>query len=244
LMANAVLCVALGKGSNSIKEIKMAFAFRERAAVEWLGRYRRIEGKQSVFHVRVDNTIDILQRVGFDKSRCVAEMTPALSKLAVAVNRVKLRHTGRAGGAFIINEFGQVISPVADFSEERYYVGDCSGTPVFVDPDGIRFTLDDDSDLQPGDSWDRTYVGVPYNLSKWGRVYFPMKSDIDTEALDPPQHNDDLIVSLRQIRPSGAVRFIVNPHGIVLTKVNQGGVWQPVYVGRLDYRLWFEREEP
>jgi len=222
----------------------MAFAFHEREAVEWFGRYRRIEGRQSVFHVRVDNTVDLLWRDGPDELVCPAEMTPDLVGLAMAVNRVKRRYTGRAGGAFIINEFRQVICPVADFSEDRYYVGDCSGAPVFIDPRGFRFTLDDDRRLQPGDLWDRPYVGVPYNLSARGQVYFPVRSGIDTECMRPPEQDATLIAALRHIRFGEPARFIVNPHGIALTKVCQGGVWQPVYVGRLDYQLWFEREEP
>jgi len=222
----------------------MAFAFHEQEAIEWFGRYRRIEGKQSVFHARVDDTVDILWRDGPNELICTAEMTPDLVKLARAVNRVKRRHTGRAGGAFIINEFGQVVVPVADFSEDRYYVGDCSGAPVFVDPRGFRFGLDDDRRLLPGDLWDRPYVGVPYNLSAPGQIYFPMRWGDDTEYTNPPQQDATLISALRHVRFGEPARFIVNPHGIVLTKANQGGIWQPIYVGRLNYQLWFAKEEP
>ena len=56
--------------------------------------------------------------------------------------------------------------------------------------------------------------------------------------------------ALRSVRPFGAVRFIVNPERVVLTKRPPRGEWQasdeswePVYVGRLNLQEWFEREE-
>jgi hypothetical protein len=48
----------------------------------------------------------------------------------------------------------------------------------------------------------------------------------------------ELVRRLRRIRRRGAVRFIINPHGIVLTKVPSTSEereieeWIPVYVGR------------
>jgi len=169
-------------------------------------------------------------------------MSASLKKLANAVNAIKRRYAGQSGGAFVINEFGQVICPVAAPPWERYYVGDCSGAPVFTDADGNQFTLNDTHGLKTGDPWRLPYVGSVYNLSARNRIYFTMKRGTDTEFINPPRQDRDLINAIRGIRPYGAVRFIVNPHGIALTKVPRGRRWQPTYIGRVDYDNWFPKE--
>lgn len=221
----------------------MPFAFEEREPSRWTGRYRRTPGKHSVLHVRCDDTVDIISLDGQDTCTCRAEMNPALHRLARAVNRVKRQRTGQAGGSFVINEYGQVICPVADNSFERFYVGDCRGLIAFVDPDGDSFTLDDDEDLEPGDEWKLPYVGTAFNLSRSGHIYFPLREGRDTERIYPPVQDHHLIRALRAVRGGGGFRFRVNPHGIVLTKVQHGPRdWQPKYVGRINYQRWFPRE--
>jgi len=220
----------------------MAFTFQQRQPVRWHGRYRRIEGRESVFHVRADNTVDILWRDGIDEIICPAVMSASLRRLANAINAIKRRFAGCPGGAFIINEFGQVICPVPVSPWERYYVGDCSGAPVFMDADGNQFTLNNTHGLKTGDPWRLPYVGIVYNLSARNRIYFAMRRGIDTEFINPPRQDRNLINAIRSIRPSGSVRFIVNPHGIALTKVPNGHRWKPTYIGRIDYDNWFPKE--
>lgn len=219
----------------------MRFSFSERQPTRWLGRYRRIEGRESVFHVRWDDTVDILWRDSRDEAHCPAVMSGELKKLANCTNAVKRMHTGQPGGAFLINEFGQVISPVAAPPWHYFYVGDCTGVPAFRYPDGGRFTLNDDDGLEIGDQWDPPYVGIAHNLSARNRIYFQKRHGRETEIIYLPQNDPQLIRALREVRPNGAVRFIVNPHGIVLTKVPPD--WRPVYVGRIDYDRWFPRDE-
>ncbi len=221
----------------------MSFLFQEREPVRWSGRYRRIPGRQPVLHVRRDNSIDIVWEGGDDTCICKACMTPEVRSLARAINRVKRERTGQPGGSFVINEYGQVICPVADGSFERFYVGDCLGAIPFVWPDGDSFTLNDDDDLEPGDDWILPYIGIAFNLSRNNRIYFPLREGYDTECVYPPQQDRQLIQALRAVRGSGGFRFIVNPHGIVLTKVEDDPfIWQPKYVGRIDYERWFPRE--
>ncbi|RLI52848.1 MAG: hypothetical protein DRP09_17095 [Candidatus Thorarchaeota archaeon] len=171
-------------------------------------------------------------------------MTDPLQQLAQAVNRIKRAQTGQPGGSFVINEYGQVICPVADDSLERFYVGDCEGAIRFIGPDGEVFTLNDDEYLDTGDDWNLPYVGIAYNLSRHDRIYFPLREGYDTECQYPPWPDQRLIYALRCVRPDGGVRFVVNPHGIVLTKVKEDGMWKPKYVGRIDYQRWFPRESP
>jgi len=171
-------------------------------------------------------------------------MTNELKHLAKCINQVKRQRAGQPGGAFIINEFGQVICPIADASLDRYYVGDCQGEIAFSGPDGNTFTLNDEADLTPGEDWSLPYLGLPYNLSGDGEIYFQVKDGDDTERVRPPCQDEELIQAIRRIRGWGGVRFLVNPHGIVLTKSEEGAFnWRPKYVGRINYDLWFPRED-
>ncbi len=224
--------------------ISMSFSFEERDPSRWTGRYRRIPGPQSVLHVRWDDRVDLIWQDGSDVCTCLAHMTNDLKSLARAVNHVKRQRAGQPGGSFVINEYSQVLCPVADDSFERFHVGDCRGGITFVSPDGEPFALNDDADLKPGDDWNLPYVGIAHNLSRNNRIYFPLKEGYDTECQYPPSQDQHLIHALRRIRRHGGVRFIVNPHGIVLTKSeDEPSNWQPKYVGRIDYHLWFPRED-
>ncbi len=221
----------------------MSLLFQERQPARWTGRYRRIPGRQSVLHVRWDDTVDLIWEDGPDTCTCLAKMTNDLKRLARAVNKVKMQRTGQPGGSFVINEYGQVICPVADESFERFYVGDCRGAITFIGPDGEPFTLNDDADLESGDDWRLPYVGIAYNLSGNNKIYFPLREGYDTECLYPPHQDQNLIRTLRRIRSYGGLRFIVNPHGIVLTKSEDEPFnWQPKYVGRINYQIWFPKE--
>ena len=220
-----------------------SFSFKQRSPVRWTGRYARIPGNSSVLHVRWDGTTQLIWQDAGILCTCEARATPPLERMAQAINRVKLQRTGQPGGSFIINEFGQVLCPVADESFERFYVGDCRGAITFVDPDGNDFTLDDDAGLQPGDDWKLPYLGMPFNLSGRNRIYFQQKNGVESECIYAPVNDQSLIHSLRAVRPYGGVRFIVNPHGIVLTKVNEGHAdWNPKYVGRINLAHWFAKE--
>ena len=102
--------------------------------------------------------------------------------------------------------------------------------------------------LKPGDPWERPYVGFPFNLSARGKIYFNQEDEEGRRSIYPKRQNLPLIEALRTVRSSGPVRFIVNPFGVVSTKrpMQQGSPeerWQPVYVGKINLDLWFEKEE-
>ena len=224
----------------------MPLKFCRHEPLQWTGRYRRIPGKPSTLHVRWDDKVDLLWQDGADTITCPAKMTTDLDRLAEAINSVKRRFTGQPGGSFVINEHGQVITPVADGSWDRYYVGDVLGEIVFIGPDDEEFTLAGNGGLTCGDDWDLPYVGIPYNLSWDNKIHFKMTEGIDTESQYPPRQDMNLIRAIRAVRGSGrGVRFVVNPHGLVLTKREAGPFdWQAKYVGRISFECWFTKQEP
>lgn len=221
---------------------------------EWTGRYDRIPGDSSVFHLRWRWDWGCFWpmaegKCGSEKAFYWFENKKAVRDLANSVARVQLRFNGREGGSFTINEWGQVIVPSGEGDRRRYLAGVLRGSWSLVAPDDVngRVSLEDDDGLECGDPWDRPYVGLPYHLSKRGYIYFVHRSPGKDVLRYPPYQDTDLINAIREIRPWGAVKFIVNSFGLVLTKRPSRGQlneenWDPVYVGRIDYERWFENE--
>jgi len=210
----------------------------------WTGRYNRIPGKEPVFKAKIDgsahaywapwNSGEVLT------SRFVDQ--PGVRDMVTAINRTKERYANQAGGSFQINEFGQVLCPLTG-SAARYWVGNASGVPVFEDPrnPGATFELCLPASTQPDTPWERPYIGMKFNLDGNDSIYF-QEDDGDTRRkLRLSKSDPDLIRRLRLVRGNGqTIRFIVNLHGIVLTKRHPH--WQPVFVGFINLNLWFPKQ--
>ena len=218
----------------------------------WAGRYSRIAGRQSVFHLKwIDGEWWPTIVWYFDDSRytCPAIEGSGVRDLAAAVAEGKRHLGGSGGGTFQINEFGQVLVPASDGSGERVLVGEWCGEVLFEDPEnGNTIVLSDDEDLCCGDEWLLPYLGMKYQLHKGSRIYFyRVSADGGDSEYANPQDNV-LVQKLRQIRRSGSMRFVVNPFGIVLTKRPVGNdwsedeEWEAVYVGKIDPEKWFKKE--
>lgn len=224
---------------------KLTFkAFRK--AKPWTGRYARIPGKEPAFHISRSGVITA-RWIDYDEDESfTAEMveTPDTKALAKALNKVKSEHTGHAGGSFLINEYGQVISPIRN-TKNRYWVGDLDGIPEFSDPlNGGTFNLRPGPNVRPGTRWNGPYIGMKFNLSADDRIYFNHENDDGRQKFWLKKNDLKLVKSLREIREEGTVvRFIVNLHGAVFTKVEvETKEWRPFFVGFIDYEKWFPKE--
>jgi hypothetical protein len=223
------------------------------AIQSWGGRYARIPGDTTVFHLRGAQGAP---RISLDWDRrdrvieLVAATQPALERLmnAIAAGKQFLDgHSTSQRGQFVVNEFGQVLVPSSAGDGRRAVVGMIEGAMPFVNPEGgSPVDMADARGLSCGDVWPYPYVGTPYNLHSGSFIYFWRG-----ETEQPPLQDEDLIARLRQIRPWGAVRFIVNPWGLVATKRPPTGAWtrdeqqwQPVFVGPIDPSRWFEAPVP
>jgi hypothetical protein len=165
-------------------------------------------------------------------------------RLVEAVNTGKAAQGGSFGGAFLIDEYGRVLVPASDGAGVGVFVvGECDGPLRFENPfvSGAVFDLFDDEKLELGDPWDRPYLGIRYQLSRWDELYFWLEDAAGASKIAPPAQDPTLIANIRRLRPTGPVRFLVGPGGVVITKAPP--LWQPRYVGRLDRRMWFEKEE-
>lgn len=219
----------------------------------WNGRYARIPGDASVFHLKFINgrmwpAIEWTTEEG--TGNCAALPSSAAEELAASVERAKRHAGGSGGGSFVINEFGQVLVPASDGAGRRFLAGQLDGRLYFENPFDPEdsFDLGDYSHLQTGDPWKLPYVGFPYNLNGRSQIYFYRLDDDGGQSVYPPRQDMSLIQAFRLIRRTGAVRFIVNLAGVVLTKCPNNEhwspeeSWQPVFVGRINRTLWFEKE--
>lgn len=220
----------------------------------WHGRYDRIPGDNSVFHLKyVGGRLwpIIYWETEDGTATCPAVNCEAASQLANAVERAKIMAGGSGGGSFVINEYGQVLVPASDGGGRRYLAGRLQGRLLFENPfdEDDPIDLGECDDLQPGDPWKLPYVGFPFNLGGRSRIYFYQMDDEGGRSMYPRQQDMLLIRSFRRLRRTGPIRFIVNPAGLVLTKCPTDNewspeeTWQPFFVGKINTSKWFEMED-
>ena len=214
---------------------------------------RRIPGDSTVFHLQyLDGRLwpVVIWKLNEDVATCPAVNCAAASELADAVAGAKRLAGGDGGGAFLIDEFGNVIVPASDGGGRRFLAGHFRGPLMFENSHvpGERVHLGCDGHLQPGDPWKLPYVGMPYHLHRSGSIYFYQLDGGGGRSIYPQQQDHGLVRAIREIRPHGAVRLLVTLAGSVLTKVPLGAgqeseeSWQPVYVGSINWNLWFDKE--
>jgi len=227
--------------------------FQSCQAAPWTGRYGQLLGDGGVFHLRyTDGRLwpIILWQTEMGLATCPAINCAAAVGLANAVSRAKQYMGGEGGGSFLINEYGQVLVPASDGGGLRLLVGRVIGRLLFENPFAHDEPIDlgEDARLESGDAWTLPYVGIPYNLHRAGRIYFYQEDAQGGRTIYPPQQDFELIHAIRKLRPYGPVRIIVNPGGLVLTKVPLDGQtlpedrWQPVFVHAINPNLWFKEE--
>lgn len=221
--------------------------FRGRKPVPWTGRYTRIPGRTPVFHVRANGTGYAYWNTFEDDEWLTSDFRPhpELSRMLKAINAAKEAATRRRGGSFIINEYGQVICSIFR-SHRRYWVGDLKGVPLFNDPRNPKkpFSLLPPANTPEGTFWDLPYIGLKFNVHYDDSLRFKHSDEDGYRWVHLNGRADQVLIDkLRRLRPqAGVIRFIVNLHGVVLTKVEPD--WKPVYVGRLNFNRWFEKESP
>jgi hypothetical protein len=219
----------------------------------WRGRYARVMGDASVFHLQyVGGRLWPILLWSTDDGvlACRAIASESVEDLAEAVAQAKRQGGGSGGGAFLINEFGQVIVPSSTANGKRFIAGRIHEIPTFENPVAPKtpINLGKHDHLDTGDPWQLPYIGMPYNLHRNGTIYFYHEDEFGGRSTYPAQQDLELIDAIRTVRPFGPVRLLVNPAGLVLTKVPVNGPsrpdpqWQPVFVGTINPNCWFEKE--
>ena len=202
-------------------------------------RYRASIGKYGVFHLRYCSDIKEFHPVidwtddGYELE-CWGDESDEMRQLGKMVEAGQRKRNGQPGGSFLIDEFFRVLLPTAGSQPD--HVGDFVYLDLaFINPlDNSNIDLDDNRNLVPGNYWDKPYIGLMYVFGADHQIRYENFGQIEF----PPRQDQNLIETLRWLRPGGG-RILVNPAGIVLTKVQKGFKWVPTYVGRINTRNWF-----
>jgi hypothetical protein len=227
----------------------MTFQFRAARPTLYTGFYGRIEGEAAVFHIRLHPRLNrlwpmiVVSRDG-DRGSCWAVESETANALAQSVVEGK-KFFGRAsGGEFLVNEYGEALVPSSHGDGRRVFVGRVHGALRFSNPFDATNVIDlsDDLGSDSGDLSSLPYIGSQYNLAAGGWIYRTLQTKDGRTFPRLEKPCDELIRTLRKIRPYGAVRFIVNPCGIIMTKRHDGDEWKPVYVGRVRAASWFSSD--
>ena len=210
----------------------------------WEGRYNRIPGKEPTFRAKGDGSAHAYWSPWGSDVWLTSPFVPVpgVRQMVKAINETKERHAGAPGGAFQINEFGQVLCPIAG-TTNRYWVGTVSGVPAFVDPreEGQSFELQVPKSTQAGTPWKRPYIGMKFNLDANESIYFQEEDGDTRHKIRLPKPDASLLRRLQEVRGQGrSIRFIVNLHGVAVTKIEPD--WEPVFVGHIDLAKWFPKQ--
>lgn len=225
--------------------------FFPRGPFPWYGRNKHFTGRWGTFHIEYNKEYSwwpaLLVENDEGSYYAWAIDQDNLRDLVKSINDAKdSMVSGSLGGAFLINEYGQVLVPSNDGDGRIMFVGEIDvndSLMLFFNPlSGEIMDLSYDIDLRPGEYWNKPCIGMVYNLSQKDRIYYYNTYYLGSRYEEAPNQDQNLITSIRKIRPHGAVSFIVNPYGIVLIK-KIGDQWNMyTYVGRINFAAWFEKE--
>ena len=190
-------------------------------------RYRALKGTQGVFHLRYYPVIQCFhpvidwQKDGYNLT-CWGEGSSIMRELGQMVGDGQGVRNGQPGGSFLIDEYERVLLPSTDSLPIQIGYFECFDL-IFKNPlNQSEIELVDDYDLDPGDLWDKPYIGLVYVFGADHIIRFETAGQIEY----PPGQDQNLITILRKLRPNGG-RILVNPAGIVLTKMQRGFEWVP-----------------
>ena len=162
--------------------------------------------------------------------------------LAVAVSEIVKLNGARMDGAFIINEFGNVLVPTRDASQV-FHVGDWRGTIWLQDalhPAGEPIELYGSEGLRTGDTWKHPYIGASYNTMVVGNRVLLVSRNAKSTTVVPGYFEEAVLPLLRQVHWDLKMQFLVTFGGLLLTRaaLSPGVPEPPVFCGTLDLERW------
>ena len=163
-------------------------------------------------------------------------------KLVDMVNKVKIATTGSPGGTFYINEYNQVIVPIA--TNKTYYLAGEYYVPLqfifednFISGDAIDLK---GNPLSSGDEWVGPHAGIPYILEAGGKdiryEFEPrprVKTKVKLSKYRPPESVHKICQMLMVHKGFSGGRFYINEFQHIFTPINAEEI-KYVYVGKIE----------
>jgi len=174
-------------------------------------------------------------------------------ELVAMVNAVKTAHGNPPNGSFYINEYKQVIVPVAD-SDDYYLAGTYSNCLRFefegktLSGEPVDLT---GNPLSPGDEWVGPHPGIPYVLAAGGGdIYYRsnprpnVTKDVKLSKVVGTDVAKAVASKIRSVKGFAGGRFYVNDCASIFAPVQEELEWRYVYIGMLDLARWFPMSSP
>jgi hypothetical protein len=160
------------------------------------------------------------------------------------VNDVKRTlHDGKAGGAFYLNEYGDVLVPDGE-GGPCYWAGHYDELLVFKDAE-LTVSPVAPSGLEPGEVWPGPHVGIPYVLEAGANdVRYEVRSGNRIRIEKLSDHVGSAAAGrlgkrISQVKTTSGGRFYINERMELFTPLSTGGAVEYIYVGCLDEDAWF-----
>jgi hypothetical protein len=167
--------------------------------------------------------------------------TDGHEELIEMVNAIKEAKSGSAGGAFYINEFGDVLVPTT--TDGCFFAGVYEGLLEF-EFDGEIVSAEAPAGLSPGDEWPGPHMGVRYTLSAGGQ---DIKCEVQDGRISREHRLSDtageggaslLAKRLASVKGSNGGRIYINERGNFFSPPRDGGT-EHIFLGGIDEDQWF-----
>lgn len=207
------------------------------------------DAKYSVQYYEGKYVVGLVYRTAYrEEWRPVNEDHPELVDM---VNEVKTRYGGRPGGAFYINEYGQVIVPAT--GERDYYLAGEYRQPLEFEFEGHTLSGNavglDGLALQPGATWEGPHPGVPYVLKAGAQdIYYRSEprprvtKEVRLSDFQSPNIVRQVCQMISRVKGHQGGRFYINEFQQLFAPVNKATGLEYIYIGRLgSLAQWFPK---
>lgn len=200
--------------------------------------------KDAKYSVGINGEIRLLYRINNRERELLA--TNEHEALAARVNAVKVAKNGTPGGAFYINEYGDILVP--DLAGNCWWAGHYDGTLEFDFEDG-RITPSAPAGLERRQRWPGPHVGIKYVLAAGGAdVKYVRRSGrreitvmlSDEVGADGARQTANWIA---EVKGRSGGRFYINERSELFCPTVENDYAHFVYIGALDDRPWFDPPE-
>jgi hypothetical protein len=173
--------------------------------------------------------------------------------LVELVNAVKTRMGSQPNGPFYINEYGQVLVPVAVGPDTIYYLAGEYDLPLRFLFEGTVLSGEglglDGKPLEPGDIWEGPRPGIPYVLMAGRRdIYYiaTVRTDVTRKvrlsASIAPEAAGTLADRIRRVKGWSGGTLYINEWREMFAPLNRSAGLEYRYVGHLDLdEPWFPK---
>ena len=171
--------------------------------------------------------------------------TNAHSDLVEMVNAVKVEKAGTQGGAFYINEYCDVLVPVAGGGGSECFFAGTYQSILEFDFEGQIIGPCAPAGLRPGEPWPGPHVGIRYKLTAGGNdIAYERPSGpnrVITERLSDHHDSDEaaaLARRLAKVKGDQGGRIYINEAGEFFSPPSSRSD-EYLYLGPLDEDVWF-----